>query len=209
MKSINYPNAHSPRSVTQSFANQDKIVTLWMHFLVMEFPSFVSLHLYSMNAFHSINGFWMLDSIERVLLCKLIWNPWTDNPRSPASSRAFCDSSPKVFMSKHPLLILLPKKTRFWGFLTSGKLAQAILAPCISDLWSSISLNRWKHNCINTDKRVFLNCPLWGNAVLKAWFTDLFNTCLLSVDYVWDTFAGIKATGVNEIVKSSFVGLIS
>ena len=89
------------------------------------------------------------------------------------------------------------KKTRFWGFLTSGKLAQVVLAPCISDLWPSISLNRWKHKCVNTDKRVFLNCPLWGNAVLKAWFTDLFNTCLLSVDYVWDTFAGIKATGVN------------
>ena len=97
----------------------------------------------------------------------------------------------------------------FWRFLTGGKLAQALLGPCISDPWPSTSLNRWKHNCINTDKWVFLNCPLWGNAVLNAWFTDLFNTCLLSVDYVWDTFAGIEATRVNEIDKSSFMELIS
>ena len=185
---------------------------LWMH--NMEFLSYVSLHLYSMNALHYINGFWMLDSIKESCCTN-----WFETPELIILEAKLVPGPSVIPVPKSSCQSILclfcyqKKKKRhlncFWRFLTGGKLAQALLAPCIRDTWPSTSLNRWKHNCINTDKWVFLNCPLWGNAVLKAWFTDLFNTCLLSVDYVWDTFGGIEATAVNDIDKSSFMELIS
>lgn len=67
----------------------------------------------------------------------------------------------------------------FWKLLTGGKFLQALTAPCITDPWPSVFLNWWKRSCVHTDKQVFLNCPLWENAVLKAWFTNLLNTYVM------------------------------
>lgn len=93
--------------------------------------------------------------------------------------------------------------------LTVGELSLGSCGTIVSDPWPSIFLNRWTYSWVNTDKQVFLNYSLWGNAMLNAWFINLLNTYLLSVDYEPDILVGIEAIVVNKIDKTPLWSLFS